>query len=156
VLKKYSDILKKVYYLADKRHNEYIAESKEKYNGKSFVDLCEVTDFNDTSGLMELLLSQDMDTIKVIQTVMYIGRDYMPETEDEYYERIENNHNDPENTTPEPILQCDEPEKLLQSWLSGSNGVSEWKDKYTEAEQINQKMPLDRYLQRAFIILGMD
>ena len=155
MISKYKEILKQVHYLANKRHLEYKKAVKNRADDSRIIDLMKVEEIDDTSGLLEYLKLQNMETIKVIQTVMYIGRDYIPETEDECIDRMEHNHNYPENFITSPQLESSNPDELLQSWLSDSRGVSEWEDIHLEIDQIYQKMPLDNYLERAFVILNI-
>lgn len=154
----YASILRTVHQLAIKRNcedREY-RETHETDDGL-YIDFDKENERREQSELLRFLNSQDMIAIRVIQTVMYLGRDYMPETEDEYYQRIENKHEDPENADQyePPELQADDPEGLLLQMLTAHSGVSEWKDKYIEIDQIDQKIPLDKYLERSFVILGM-
>ena len=151
-----AEILRKVHLLAVKRNNEY-KEYRESHEAEVDLNIDEMLNLREQSELCRFLNEQDMQTIRTIQTVMYIGRDYMPETEDEAYERMERRFEDPENSDQyEPAkLESDNPEKLFLDVLAASSGVSEWKDKSIEIDQIDQKMPLDSYLERAFIILGI-
>lgn len=128
---------------------------KDNPSSKPFINVSEIKEHRDNSGLLQYLLAQDMESVKFIQTVMYIGRDYRYESEDEYNIRMELNYEDPDNLIEAPLLRSRGPEKLLSDWLANSSGVSEWKDKYVEVGQIYQKVPLDQYLDRAFMILGL-
>lgn len=148
MISKYSEVLKKVQQLAVIRHDEAIKSS----DGKSFRKLSEIEEHDDTSGLLEFLSLQDMETIKVIQGVMYIGRDYVPETEDEYLKRMDENYYNPENLIPEPSLKSNDPKRLLQEQIS----ILSWGSKEVEVGQIYEKLPLDEYLERAFVILGIE
>ena len=103
MLEQYNDILKQVYDL-----------SKE----------CKPGDVN--SKLFDFLNDQDFDTVKVVQAVMYIGRD---------------------SSGLESSLS---PEEILEGQL---NSLSFGKDIEIEIDQICQKTPLTNYLERAFKIL---
>jgi len=155
MIAQYREILKKTYLLAKRRHYEYSSSKGDHINPDSsqFIKLSDVEEIKDSSGLLEYLMSQDMDTIKVIQTVMYLGRDYEPETEEEYCDRKDHNYVYPDDIIPDPELQSDDPEKLLKTWFDFSEGVAGFKYKHAEVEQIYHKLPLDEYLERAFIIL---
>ena len=156
MIEKYAEILKTVYKLAIIRNQEELKHYKEDYpDGQMSFSIDDIKEHEDTSGLLEFLSEQDMETVKVIQTVMYIGREYTPETEEEYIIRTEKNLENPEIEIDPPQLRAKDPEKVLQEWLADSSGVSEWKDKYIEIDQIYQKMPLDEYLERAFLILDI-
>lgn len=151
MIEKYTDILKKVHQLAVIRHKQEIKNSREDNPNDSVIDLADIRERRDESELLQFLLDQDMETIKIIQTVMYIGRDYIQETEEENIKRMEWNYEYPESPREAPDLQSPDPEKLLNDWLSDFRG----QDKYIEANQVYEKLPLDEYLERAFIILGI-
>lgn len=111
----------------------------------------------DNSSLFEYLYAQDMETIKIIETVMYIGRDYQSsylEMEQEYL----SDEIDLEDTsgTTQIFHQVSSPNDLILEWLDDFNGVSGWKSKRSEVNQIYSKLPLHEYLKRAFTILGIN
>jgi len=158
MLEKYADVLRTVYKLAVIRNQEDLKHHEEDYpDGQDLIDLGDIIkEHNNTSGLLQFLWKQDMETVKVIQTVMYIGREYTTsETEEEEFKRTERNSENPENEIAAPPLRAKDPERVLREWLADSSGVSEWKDKHLEVDQIYYKMPLDLYLERAFLILDI-
>ncbi|MBN1891893.1 MAG: hypothetical protein JW780_03865 [Clostridiales bacterium] len=156
MIEKYVDILKTVYNLAVLRNQEAQKHHQEDHpDNPMFLSIKDIKQHEDTSGLLPFLLKQEMETVKVIQTVMYMGREYSPETEEENIERTQNNADNPENQKDAPPLTAAAPEKVLKEWLSNSAGVSDWKNKELEVLQIYEKSPLDEYLKRAFLILGI-
>lgn len=156
MIEQYADILKTVYKMAVLRNQEVQKHHQEDHpDNPMFLSIKDIKQHEDTSGLLPFLLKQEMETVKVIQTVMYMGREYSPETEEENIERTQNNANNPENQKAAPPLRAEDPEKVLQDWLSTSTGVSDWKNKEQEVFLIYEKSPLDEYLKRAFLILGI-
>lgn len=125
------EMLKKVYVLAGER----AAEIKSKGNkGLNLGDLEELkkelrTSYPKKQQLINYLESLSFEDIKVIQTVMYLGRDTDYEEYETYKERYENNR------------------KALDS--------RGWDTKSIEINQIVQKAPLDRYLLNGFRILNI-
>ena len=109
--------------------------------------------------LFEYLNSLDDDQVKVIQTVMYIGRDYQPpeptEAEvEEYYEHIAE---DPYYEAPKRSLCVATPDKFLSETVSLLWEGKSWTDKFIEINTIMEKlMMLPKYFSRAFEILGIE
>ena len=152
MIENYKEVLKKVYDLAKVRSNEYFKGS----NDIEFINLLYVEDdYNDTSGLLQYLQSLDEEAIKVIQSVMYMGREHETETEDEYNIRMLHIHDYPNDKIAPPPLTSDDPEELLQKWIHNTSAGARWHGLNIEINQIYEKMPLDIYLERAFSILGI-
>ncbi len=123
--------LKKVYLLAKERHLE---ES-------TCVDDFTVENLRDTyakdlsysakeNELFDVLNGLDFESIKIIQTIMYIGRDHDYDRNDSYETRY----------------------KKYRESLDFRG----WNEKEIEVDQIVQKVPLDNYLKDGFEILGIN
>ncbi len=154
----YVDILRTVIKLAEYRNHEEVCNSKvENPDGKPLmITTSDIKHHEDTSGLLPFLFEQDMTTIKVIQTVMLIGRDFVSESEEENRERILWNSVNPEQPRPSPKLQSENPKALFDNWLADNTGVTDWQNKGIEIDYIYSKSPLHDYLKRAFLILNID
>lgn len=133
MFEEYKEILKKAYRLARERSLFY-----QKYcnneNKVGHIDMADVEDGDEIykkkeDELFNYLNELDYNVVKIIQTIMYLGRDK------EYFKE------DP----PELIY------KKLEKDLEQS-----WNDKEVEVYQIFQKMPLDRYLKDGFEILKIN
>jgi len=134
-----NDIFKNVYDLAYQRridHDKYALkefsttkrglqeyENYQKSNNKKIVDKSE-------SQLEKYMSSLDFETIKIIQTIMYLGKD------EEY------NKND----TPQQIYTKERSNFDHQGWN---------KDKNVEINQMVEKVPFDQYLLNGFKILNI-
>ena len=98
-----------------------------------------------------------MDVIKIIQTVMYIGREYRNEKEieecnecSEYEEYIE------PSEKKSISLKVDDPDLLLSVWMEDLTWAKGWEAKDIEIEQIySKRLCVHKYLKRAFEILGI-
>ena len=126
------EVLNKVYVLANERR----IEEESTYVDGIKVDNLDSLDI-ETLGyskkeqeLFNFLNSLDFESVKIIQTIMYIGRDHDYDKTDSYEARYEDYR------------------KSLDS-----NG---WNDKEIEVSQIVQKVPLDIYLKDGFDILGIN
>lgn len=106
-------------------------------------------DYSDRSALREYLMTRDMYALEVIQAAMYIGRDYSPFTGDDLYYGSEEG----EDVSARSEVSED-PEKLLADWMNEKVKDPD-PNKNTEVDIIFDKLPLDRYLERAFVILGI-
>lgn len=99
-------------------------------------------------------LCQYMNIIKIVQTVMYIGRDYSYERDiQRFYQESE----EEDNCVSERIsLKVNDPDFLLPVWMEDLTWVKGWETKDIEIEQIYSKdLCLYKYFQRAFEILGI-
>lgn len=99
--------------------------------------------------LQDYLMHTDFETVKVVQIVMYIGRDY-PTQIREYREESYDAYHVYENITP-----VENGDGLIDQWMRDIHGVNGWNTQAIEVNQIVQKLPLDEYLNRAFKILGI-
>lgn len=126
------EVLNKVYVLANERRIE---------EESTYVDGIKVDDLDSLDienlgyskkeqELFNFLNSLDFESVKIIQTIMYIGRDHDYDKTDSYEARYEDYR------------------KSLDS-----NG---WNNKEIEVSQIVQKVPLDIYLKDGFDILGIN
>lgn len=151
----YKDILFTVYRLAKERHHQERGVGNQSVLSNPIISIDEVLEKRQDSELLDYLNSLDMDSIKVIQTVMYIGRDYEIElyTDEEMENFIERKAEDPEFQIPEKHVIASDPDKTLNEWMNDIKGGGEWKEKKLEINQIYEKLPLDEYLARAFRIL---
>lgn len=151
----YRDILFNVYELARERsQNEEGADNTFSFTSPHF-DVDEIVAKRETSKLLNYLQSLDMDSIKVIQTVMYIGRDYEmePYSDEEMEVFIERQADDPEYQIPEKQIVVSDSNKVVNEWMNEIKNGTGWESKEIEINQIYGKSPLDLYLQRAFRIL---
>ena len=93
-----------------------------------------------------------MNAIKIIQTVMYIGRDYTFENSEYYYDEFDRGGVE-EKREKLPVVN---PEFIVMSWLKDLSNGRGWEEKSIENEQIySKRLRLYEYLKRAFEILGI-
>lgn len=150
----YIDVLRTVHSLSIDRYNEVCLQEKNRKN--SVISLAEIREYRDRSNLLQYLKTLDMNAIKMVEVVMYIGRDYQIDISEEDLEyEAEMKIDDPEYQLPARTFKVRNPDELIRAWLDDFEGVSGWKNKSIEIEQIYQKVPLYRYLERAFEILGI-
>lgn len=156
-LDNYKSILSTVYRLAQEEKQKNCRVSKESFIDLWDIDLDEIVNRRERSNLLQYMRSLNMDQIKVIQTVMYMGRDYeYPSySEEEWEELWIRMSEDPEYVLPEKKVKVDNPDELLLSWMDYLDFSKGWTDKDIEIDQIYQKAPLAQYLNRAFDILGL-
>ena len=154
-LKQYVDILLTIYHLAEKEKTKSDSTSAIVHAGS--ISLDEIVESRRKSDLLQYMHGLDMDMIKVIQTVMYIGRDYeYPEyTEEEWDYYIEKIDEEPGYIIPEKKIRVNNPDEVLFTWMHDLKMTTEWKEKDIEINQIYQKGPLAKYMRRAFDILGI-
>lgn len=160
------DVLITVHQLSLKTYNEYL-EKFESQEAEAVVSLSDLSDsgFDDylewerSNPLFVYLNSLDDDQVKVIQTVMYIGRDYhLPEpTEEEIEEYYERKAEDPYYEAPERSLRVADPDKFLSEEVSLLWKGKSWTDKSIEIDIIMEKMMmLPKYFSRALEVLGIE
>ena len=151
-------ILKTVYRLAVEEYQNKYERSRERTGEYRVVDLMSLdlksfAEERKQSELLSYLLSLNFENLKVVQTVMYIGRDYetMLQTEfDEEYDEEEFSRNTISLPVPDPDF-------VLYEWLRDLGECKGWKSKRIEADQVYQKkLSLYKYLERAFRILGIE
>lgn len=125
------DVLKDVYLLANERH----LEEQSKYidgirvANSHMPDIEELKYTEKAQKLFDFLNNLDFESVKIIQTIMYIGRDHDYNKTDSYKTRYAKYRKSLDN-----------------------NG---WSDKEIEVSQIVGKIPLDVYLKDGFDILGI-
>ena len=126
------EVLNKVYFLANERRIEEESTCVDgiKVDNLDSLDIENLGYSKKEQELFNFLNSLDLESVKIIQTIMYIGRDHDYDKTDSY----------------ETIYE--EYRKSLDS-----NG---WNDKEIEVSQIVQKVPLDIYLKDGFDILGIN
>lgn len=155
----YTDVLKTVLRLAAIRHQEVVREEQKGIIDfrKVNIDLDEIVRKRQESELFEYMNSMNMNTIKVIQTAMYLGRNYqLPDIPDEQMEEyLEIMVENPDFVIPCPSRRVNNPEEVFLEWLDDLSFQKGWKSKAIEINQIYEKVPLDEYLQAAFEILGI-
>lgn len=135
--KEYIPFLYKVKNIAEQRNTEYNTKHPD---GES-VSLSSTNSINDfikrvyeeRDPVKDYLMNVDFDTVKIIQTVMYIGRDY-------------------NGNGTVPVEPVDNGDNLIDTWMRKD---SDWKSQSIEVSQIAEKMPLGEYLTRVFTILGI-
>lgn len=159
------DVLITVYQLSVKTRNEYL----EKFDSKEVEPVVLLLNFSDigsddyfewerSNPLFVYLNSLDDDQVKVIQTVMYIGRDHQPPepTEAEVEEYYERKAEDPCYEVPKISLRVSDPDKFLSETISLLWQGKNWTNKFIEIRTIMEKlMMLPKYFSRAFEILGI-
>ena len=156
------DILFKVQELAGIARSNYLAEEKADSScgilDLSDVEMDDYFEERRQSDLYRFLNALDDEQVKVVQAVMYIGRDYRaPEPSDEelekYYER---KAEDPSYKLPEPPLRIANPDAYLSETIDELGQGKGWKDKSIEINIIMGKlMKLSDYLWRGFQVLGL-
>ena len=126
------EVLNKVYVLANERRIEEESTYVDgiKVDNLDSLDIENLGYSKKEQELFNFLNSLDFERVKIIQTIMYIGRDHDYDKTDSYEARYEDYR------------------KSLDS-----NG---WNDKEIEVSQIVQKVPLDIYLKDGFDILGIN
>ena len=154
-LKQYTDILLTIYHLAEKEKSKRQRTDEIVHAGA--ISLYEIVESRRKSDLLQYMHGLDMDMIKVIQTVMYIGRDYpYPEyTEEELDYYTEKAVEEPGYIIPEKKIRVNNPDEVLFTWMHDLESTKGWNEKDIEINQIYQKGPLAKYLRRAFDILGI-
>lgn len=143
MLEDYINILYETCRLAEIKRRDCLAEQRNYPHHYGLIDLADIGEYREDSELLQFLLKQDMETIKAIQTVMYLGREYVGE-----YASVDDREDDGSC-----VIQ--KREKLFADWMKDSDGVSGWKNKDAEIDRICEKLPLDTYLKRAFRIFGI-
>lgn len=127
LIDKYRDSFREVVSLAKKRRMLHDENSDDSITKISITD--HVYDESDVE-LKSYLMSLDFEAIKVVQTVMYLGRDK------DYNESLE----------PRDIY--------LKERQYFDNHIG-WKTKEVEVNQVVEKLPLDEYLEDGFEILSI-
>lgn len=121
------------------------------------IDLSEIAEKNHNDPLFQYLDSLDYDTVKIVETIMYIGRDYYIYDEQETEEN--NEQSDNEADVVYSIDHKDEPvENPKELFLKFYNDLSSrWPEdgKINEIHQITSKTPLYNYLKRGIVLLGI-
>ena len=132
MLENLKEVLNKVYVLANERRIEEESTYVDgiKVDNLDSLDIENLGYSKKEQELFNFLNSLDFESVKIIQTIMYIGRDHDYDKTDSYEARYEDYR------------------KSLDS-----NG---WNDKEIEVSQIVQKVPLDIYLKDGFDILGIN
>ncbi len=126
------DVLKKVYLLANDRRIEEESTYIEgvKVCDSHIIDIENLRYSEKEQKLFDFLNNLDFESVKIIQTIMYIGRDNDYNKTDSYEIRYEK--------------------------YRKSLDINGWNDKEIEVSQIVQKLPLDKYLKSGFDILGIN
>lgn len=126
------DVLKKVYLLANDRRIEEESTYIEgvKVCDSHIIDIENLRYSEKEQKLFDFLNNLDFESVKIIQTIMYIGRDNDYNKTDSYEIRYEK--------------------------YRKSLDINGWNDKEIEVSQIVQKLPLDKYLKNGFDILGIN
>ena len=151
-VKEYADVLRKVHSLA----SEKVAKNHSVSIGD--VDLNAILGEREKSELLKYLNTLDIKTVRVIEAVMYIGRDYSTLDDPNIREMVENANDEPDFGEIGNIpyaAPVQNPDKLVNDTLVQLNNSANFSNKDISINQIYQKSPLRDYLERAFIILGM-
>ena len=134
-LNKYKDIVENVIQYARQENNNYTDGNRKKMGD---IDLYEAINRRNGSKLWQYLNSLDYDTIKIVEVMMYVGRDYSIISE----EGIEN----------EEIKHLDTPLEFFTKIYDDFSDRG-WESQSIVVEQIYGKAPLDKYLERAVKLL---
>lgn len=156
VYNKYKKELFTVHDLSIKRNTEEDEWQKSQgfeIDPSDTIRLTQIARHNSVSDreLSSYLKSLSSEAIKVIVTAMYMGRDYMPETEEEYEKRMLYNSESPDDIIEAPSLKSDKPSELFADWFTE---FSDWDDNRCICA-LEEKITIDRYLSRTFDILGI-
>lgn len=158
----YEDVLLKVQELASIARSNYLAEEK-KGSSCGVIDLSDIEtgDYFEKrrqSDLFRFLNTLNEEQVKVVQAVMYIGRDYRGSepTEEELEKYYERKAEDPYFELPEPSLRVANPDAHLSETIEELGQGKGWQDKSIEIDIIMEKlMKLPDYLWRGFQVLGL-
>lgn len=142
----YEGILKEVYHLSKIRKSEEKVDVIDRIkSGQPYSD--KVYDF---------LMQTDLDTVKFVQTVMYLGRDYKIPEENEYeIERRMELAAEGIKVVPKKLESVAEPDMLIDEYMADLTKAKGWKSQDIESYQVSSKSTLDKYMERAFKILGI-
>lgn len=125
------EVFRKVIALAEEKHKYEEMYGFKDGSLKSFHEYQKTEDYKlykeKEKALEEYLLKLDFEQIKILQTIMYLGRD----------------HNYNQNDTPEQIY------KEEREYMDSLG----WEDKWREVNKIMEKAPLDMYLKNGLKIL---
>lgn len=126
------EVLNRVYLLAKERRIEEESTYVDGVKVGHLVirDIEELGYSEKEQKLFDLLNSLDFESVKIIQTIMYIGRDHDYNKVDSYETRY--------------------------ARYRKSLDINGWNDKEIEVSQIVHKVPLDKYLKDGFDILGIN
>lgn len=122
------EILKKVYELARDRHIQYNLNNKK----EGIIDLMSIEDIEwseEEKALDSYLNTLDFEDVKMIQTIMYLGRD-------------------------KDYNRSSMPEEIYRENREYMDNLG-WTEKYIEVNQIVEKLPLDKYLENGLKILNI-
>lgn len=165
-----ADILKTVYRLALEE------ERKNKDEKRDWIQFIESFDYDEwlnkrkQCDLLQYLKGLDMEIIKIIQTAMYIGRDYRNEKEsineyvnygyEEYEEYEEYGYDAREERLnkrkEKKVEKVKNPDLLLRVWMEDLSWSQDWDKKEIEIDCIySKKGCLANCLKRALAILGI-
>ena len=156
------DILFKTQELAGIARSNYLAEGRAD-SSCGVLDLSdvEIDDYFEArrqSDLFRFLNTLDEEQVKVVQAVMYIGRDYrgLEPTEEELEKYYERKAEDPYFELPEPSLRVANPDAYLSETIEELGQGKGWQDKSIEIDIIMEKlMKLSDYLWHGFQVLGL-
>lgn len=153
-------ILKTVYGLAVEENQMDNERNRSEHGDNRIIDLMslnleELRERRRQSNLLNYLHSLDFQDLKIVQTVMYLGRDYnIPDYQEYSYDEYDEYEGECRRQMPR--FPVSNPDLVLREWLQDFDEMKGWKTKEIEAEQIYQKKSrLPEYLQRAFDILGI-
>ena len=144
-------MLKTVYGLSKDEYKKRTKTSENQTAIKGILNLADIEICNDDSELFRYLFALDFEMIKIVQTVVYIGRDYIWNQQAEWNEMRE------DGMEVEPLsFPVNNPDEVLYEWMNYLGEGNKWISKEVEAEVIYDKSGcLHKYLERAFTILGI-
>ncbi|GAB3797305.1 hypothetical protein [Virgibacillus kimchii] len=131
LLNEYKDVFKEVVRLAKKRRLDHVPVSTSSFEKKSFAYYWVKKDDDDKENLKNFLNALDFETIKVLQTLMYLGRDK------DFHDNLSRR----------------EIYRRERNYFDNEVG---WKTKEIEINQMVEKLPLDEYLEDAFEVLKIE
>lgn len=146
-LKSYKETVNQVMTLSKQKSNHEITKF-------DHVDLDEIVSRRDNSPLYQYLNSLDYETIKVVETIMYLGRDYSNNQKNEYEDNEESEYDEEDTIIPDnEEAPLENPIQVFNQFYDDLSAT--WTNKSAEVNQIYSKIPLYRYLKRGIFLLGL-
>lgn len=148
-LEKLKPVFQLVYNLAAEERKKKVQINRTDMGVVRLSEIVEIDIGNDyaKSELLNYLRILDFERIKAVQTIMYIGRDYISEF------MAENDGNGVESLS----FPVKNPDSVFFEWMNYLAESMEWKSKDVEAYHIYEKVGmLCNYLEMAFTILDIN
>jgi len=132
MLEQYTDIFNKALELTEKRHNIYLEDSKKYPSGIiKMEEIQECPEYEEMDReLFKYLNSLDYEAIKILQTIMLLGR------QKDYNKKLFG-------------------EAIYVDYREGVDGSIGWHSKELDINYMTEKEPLNEYLKDGLKILGI-